>query len=91
MQRKNKNETENKRNDSLFIPGGVYAGNVSLLAFYWILIKGIFQRNQPQLEGINGKSANAFYSAIEHGNTKQAKNQEVISCQNGKKEIQNEL
>ena len=46
MRRKNKNETENKRNNGLFIPGGVYVGNVSLLAFYWILIEGIFQRRK---------------------------------------------
>ena len=51
----------------------------------------VIKFNQSQFKGINGKSASAFYSAIEHGNTKQAKNQEVISCQNGKKEIQNEL
>ena len=30
-----------------------------------------FMKNQSQLEGINGKSASAFYSAIEHGERKE--------------------
>ena len=30
----------------------------------------VIKFNQSQLEGINGKSASAFYSAIEHGNTR---------------------
>ena len=55
------NETENKRNNGLFIPGIVYAGNVSLLAIYWILIK----------KALTEKSASAFYSAIEHGERKE--------------------
>ena len=44
------NETENKGNASIFIPGIVYAGNVSLLAIYWILIKQLFQQEDGKMK-----------------------------------------
>ena len=48
--------------------------------------------NQPQFKGINGISASAFYSAIEHGNTEIfIKNQEEIKMlrTNSKKAMEN--
>ena len=65
MQRKNKNETENKRNVNLFIPGSIYAGNVSLLAFYWILIKGIFQEEKKEVNSYGWKIKTWKFSTIE--------------------------
>ena len=52
----------------------------------------VIKFNQSQFKGINGKSASAFYSAIEHGNTKRKERiRRIKQWQNGKKEIQNEL
>lgn len=44
----------------------------------------VIKFNQPQLEGINGKSASAFYSAIEHGNTERIRKR-------GNKNVKNKL